>query len=316
MIRGVALTLCLAGAAALADEVCDLSLGAATLARYDALVGLPVAVAGADGDDERRIFCHDRFCLGYNPASRAPDWVLARLVPEITDGDFDRPGIGFSPDARVLADGLATAVDSDYVKSGFDRGHMAASDDFKCSQEWMEQTFVFSNAVPQIGHGFNRDIWRALENRVKRFGRREEIFVLTGPVPMAPDGSAPELSAALNGCGNKIVLTGRADHASDAICGDASGGPRDCGDAGVAIPAGVFKIIYVPRTGRAFGFLMANQDHWPARNELGLSIDAYLARWRTSVSAIEQLAGLDFFPQFDLRGDHVVEDVCTPTRWR
>ena len=45
----------------------------------------------------------------------------------------------------------------DYVKSGYDRGHLAPAADAKSSQETMDETFLLSNIAPQVGNGFNRD---------------------------------------------------------------------------------------------------------------------------------------------------------------
>lgn len=311
-----ALLLWLPLAATAQQDPCQPAQDPETLAAIDeALLGLPVMAAGTPADGHRDVWCHDRFCLQYNAVTRGPDWVIERLGPDVTDGAHTRPKIKFAPDPTAQARQLHSAVDADYTNSGFDRGHMAASADFKCSADWMEQTFVLSNAVPQVGVGFNRAIWKSLEERVQGLARWEPIYVITGPIPLPADGKAQTLSAHASGCGNIIELPGRLTHGRDAICNGSKDPAKDCAD-GVAIPVAVFKVIYVPRTGRAFGFVLSNENHSPLRNKLNVSADTYLDRWRVSLTAIEDLAGLEFFPRSTARRQTVVESNCPVTRWR
>jgi DNA/RNA endonuclease G (NUC1) len=97
------------------------------------------------------------------------------------------------------------AVDDDYRNSDFDRGHQAQSADFKSSAELMTDTFVLSNVVPQEGPGFNRTIWRDLEDLVRMIAlRRGELYVITGPVYQK--AGTVRVSADTDTCGNAIEL--------------------------------------------------------------------------------------------------------------
>ena len=74
-----------------------------------------------------------------------------------------------------------SAKPSDYVKSGYDRGHLCPAGDMTQSVEAMSETFYMSNMSPQVP-GFNRGIWKSLEEQVRKWGKEEQIHVVTGPV--------------------------------------------------------------------------------------------------------------------------------------
>ncbi len=51
------------------------------------------------------------------------------------------------------------------------------------SDQAMSESFLLSNMAPQIGIGFNRGIWSALEWRVRKWTEvRDELYVVTGPI--------------------------------------------------------------------------------------------------------------------------------------
>ena len=56
-----------------------------------------------------------------------------------------------------------TSLSSDYLNSGYDRGHMCPTEDNLCQgQNIQAECFYFSNMAPQP-HGFNGGIWKTLE---------------------------------------------------------------------------------------------------------------------------------------------------------
>lgn len=259
--------------------------------------------------------CRDHFCTQYNLATKIPDWVIERLTPDIVTGDNTRPHTSFKPDPK-LEPGTPTAKDKDYKGSGLARGHQAASADFKCSAPWMRETFVLSNAVPQVQNGFNGGTWRHLEKHVQDLAKhRKEIFVITGPVAMAADGAETVIPEGANGCGRRIVLAGLAKLKKASICDANDKDPsKACAD-GVAVPAGLFKIVYIPETERGFAFLMSNEDHRKLKKS-GVKTTDYFEEWRATIDVIEEAANLEFFPDRSLRANRVQKEACTETRWR
>lgn len=264
------------------------------------------------------IVCREHFITQYNSFTKNPDWVIERLTREIVEGMNTRPSVGFKRDPK-LPQGVLSAVDKDYRGSGLARGHQAASADFKSNLEWMKETFVFSNAVPQVQNGFNGGIWKELEEHVQDFAKsldeEEAIYVITGPIDLPVDGSETIIAADQNGCLNELRLAGLEKLRKRDICDENDQHASHKCTHGVAVPAALFKIIYVPFLERAFGFLMSNEDHRKIKSR-GISNTDYFEKWRATVDVIEDASNLNFFPGKSRRWRNIHEQTCPVTRWR
>jgi endonuclease G len=86
----------------------------------------------------------------------------------------------FAPDPLLFGH---TDLASDYVGSGYDRGHMAPAADNQCSgQDAMIESFYFSNMAPQYGQ-LNRGDWKTLEMRTRELAKSlDSIKVWTGSI--------------------------------------------------------------------------------------------------------------------------------------
>lgn len=202
-------------------------------------IGLPES-----NKDERAcqhtFVCHKGYVVRHNNETKTPDWVIERLTKETVEALNTRPHKNFVPEAAVPESGQAK--DPDYLRSGYARGHQAASADFAFDTPWMEDTFYFSNSVPQVGGRFNSSIWSQFEKRVRQIAtERGEIYVITGPIYQDPQNKEIVIPEEQNRCGNEIRLPALV---RKHICGGSKGsGPNMQCDDGVAIPAGLFKII-------------------------------------------------------------------------
>jgi len=262
-------------------------------------IGLPEYTRNDERDTT--IVCHTKYVLSHNNAAKGPDWVLEHLTAEQISNPNNRPKLKFQPDPSLPESGRA--VDDDYKKSGgFDRGHQAPSADFSANVDWMKESFFLSNIVPQVGAGFNRDIWATLEGHVRDLARaRGELYVITGPVYPAETGNKKiTIGESENACQNTIVL----DLPSrPSICG----GKATCED-GVAVPSAMFKLIYDPNMQRANAFLMPNIDH---RNVAGFSNSVhYVERYQVTVQALEDVTHLNFFPALSESERRPIERQC------
>lgn len=124
--------------------------------------------------------CRAGYAGMYDPATKTPRWIAERLTRESLQGSANRKDIVFVEDPQLPRSVIAT--NDDFRRSGLDRGHLAASGDFRYSQEAMNQSFFLSNIVPQ-NRSQNRTVWGALEATVREMAsRRGELFVITGPI--------------------------------------------------------------------------------------------------------------------------------------
>jgi endonuclease G, mitochondrial len=119
------------------------------------------------------------FHLLYNEEYEQAAWVIYFLTADqVQRGTEDRTE-NFRADTNVVT-GSATPVD--YLRSGFDRGHLAPAADMKWSADAMSESFLMSNMSPQVA-GFNRGVWSRLETRVREWAvENDSILVITGPV--------------------------------------------------------------------------------------------------------------------------------------
>jgi endonuclease G, mitochondrial len=126
-----------------------------------------------------QIVVHSNYTLSYNEKHEQANWVCYQLKGESTRGTASRADHQFEPDNKVKT---KSALSSDYIGTGYDRGHLAPAGDFKCCQNLMNETFVMSNISPQ-NSDFNRGIWGNLEERIRSWARRDEsIIIVTGPI--------------------------------------------------------------------------------------------------------------------------------------
>ncbi len=165
---------------------------------------------------------------------------------------------------------------SDYSSSGFDRGHMAPAGDMKRSEQVMSESFFLSNMVAQVGSGFNRHIWKYLEDAVRGWvEQRGTLTIITGPV-FAVEG-------------------GRVSY-------------QVIGNGHVAVPTHFYKIIVDvndPDNVQALAFVLPNES---------LTGHEY-SEFLTSIDEIEAATGLDFLSALPVGVQDRVESVTAGSVW-
>ncbi len=165
------------------------------------------------------LICRLGYALSHDAILKVPNWVIYHLTRRRVSGKLPRID-RFRADPDLDKRNRATL--NDYRKSGYDRGHMAPAGSMKWDARAMNESFLLSNIVPQVGAGFNRGIWRVLEARVRKWTiERGELYIITGPIFEGP--------------------------------------PKTIGKNNVAVPSHFFKIIFDPIQVEAIAFIMPNR---------------------------------------------------------
>ncbi len=130
-------------------------------------------------DREEEIVIHEGFTLSYNRRHLVPNWVAWVLTPERNNGPEKRAN-DFQPDFTI--ENGPIAYDTDYRRSGYDRGHMCPSADNKHTREAMNDCFLLSNMCPQT-HKLNAGDWAELESLCRHWARDyDSIYIVCGPI--------------------------------------------------------------------------------------------------------------------------------------
>lgn len=219
---------------------------------------------------------NDGYLVGYDESCGNPAWCAYKIFPPKNAKAAERPD-SFETDYRTRSR-ISTEM---YVRSGYDRGHMAPNHAIALcyGEEAQKETFLMSNVVPQK-HGLNAGIWKALEQRlIKRYTRScGDIWVICGPVY------------------------------TEAKLKRLAGNPR-FGRVAPAIPDAFFLIVTdrEERSGalRTLAFMVPHESNPKNNPKLYLS----------SIDAIEEKTGLDFFSMLDDDVQQSLEAPVAKTIW-
>ncbi len=148
------------------------------------------AAATADGSEAlelpaplkgtpEQILRREGYTVSYNTATRLPNWVAWHLTADRLTGKANRKGTSFEEDAEVPS---PRATDSDYSRSGYDRGHMCPAGDNKWSVTAMRESFLFTNICPQAP-SLNRGDWNEMELACRKWAKSQGgLYIVCGPI--------------------------------------------------------------------------------------------------------------------------------------
>ncbi len=164
--------------------------------------------------------CFDGYAVEHSGLTRTPLWSAEHLTAAAIEAARTLPRQGWFHAEAGLPDGQSAEL-GDYVRSGYDRGHMSPNGDMPTEQA-QQQSFSLANVVPQAPQ-LNRGLWEGIESAVRTWAIRSgEVYVVTGPVFQ----------------GDRLqALHGR-----------------------VLVPTSMFKAVYDPVRGVAGAYLSPNTD--------------------------------------------------------
>jgi endonuclease G len=158
------------------------------------------------------------------------------------------------------------------------------------SESTQINTYILSNMAPQHKK-FNQVIWKRLEGYVRDWARTKDVvYVVTGAI-FDEDG----------------------DDKRDADS-DAARMTSNNGNTRVAIPTHFFKIIMHERPN---GYIESLALVLPHNNDrhVGLEAHAYLTSRLTTIAAIEELTGVNFFRDLPNAKETAVEQFQATQLW-
>jgi endonuclease G, mitochondrial len=142
-------------------------------------LGNPTNATSDTSQETNYLIERPQYALAYIRADGIPRWVAWRLVASDI-GPAPRCNC-FSADQSLPA-GWNRVVTGDYTNSGYDRGHMTASEDRTATDADNEATFLMTNVIPQSPQN-NRGPWARLEDTGRTIAQAgNEVYIVSGPV--------------------------------------------------------------------------------------------------------------------------------------
>lgn len=228
--------------------------------------GLPVATAPATAE---HLVVLTEYVNQFDDDLLIPLWSVERLASAKLDTVKSRINC-FRPNPRVLPQ---SDLEADYDEPVYDQGHLTPSDDQSTSVRAMVNTYFYTNMTPQFAR-FNQVTWRRLEAVVHGWARpRRTLYIITGSIMDRDNDGVRD-----------------ADSAADRVQ------PRGGRPRRVAIPSAFYKIIAYRQQGGGIATLSIVLPH-DASELTGRALGRHFQNHVTTVSRIERLTGLHFFPE-------------------
>ena len=224
------------------------------------------------------VICHVGQVVAFNPEHNVSDWVAYRLRREdLLDPRVERND-AFRLDPQVPEG--HRVVPGDYLKTGYDRGHLAPAGAMRWSEEAMSESFFMSNMAPQVGAGFNRSSWKALEGRMRYWAcERGVLYVVTGPLYEG-----------------RPIETLVVDEDDDGV---------DDNGIVVDVPSHFFKLALDPASMEAIAFILPNAK--VKTKDLAMHL--------TSIRDVEARSRLDFLEKIWDGAEQAIESHVQPGLW-
>lgn len=242
--------------------------------------GLTVVVSHDVAINGKKVVTYE---LEYDKSKFHSRWVAFRF-----DGNTRAQSVGRSDEPFMDDPSLSSTLHIGYkgFGPGYDRGHLCASADRLYDRTANEQTFYMSNMSPQLS-SFNQGYWVTLESQVQKLGRSktfsDTLYVVKGGT--IKEGQIKSYITRNNG--NKVAV------------------PKYYYMALLKVKNGVYHSI---------AFWMEHKEYgYSYNNKAPLS---EIMSHAVSVNELEQLTGIDFFPNLPDATEEKVEDQKDINTWK
>lgn len=242
--------------------------------------GLTVVVSHDVAINGKKVVTYE---LEYDKSKFHSRWVAFRF-----DGNTRAQSVGRSDEPFMDDPSLSSTLHIGYkgFGPGYDRGHLCASADRLYDRTANEQTFYMSNMSPQLS-SFNQGYWVTLESQVQKLGRSktfsDTLYVVKGGT--IKEGQIKSYITRNNG--NKVAV------------------PKYYYMALLKVKNGVYHSI---------AFWMEHKEYgYSYNNKAPLS---EIMNHAVSVNELEQLTGIDFFPNLPDATEEKVEDQKDINTWK
>lgn len=204
-----------------------------------------------------------QYSLSYNASKGRANWVAWHLS---LDWEGNAPRSDRFLQDTALPAAFYRAKSSDYLGTGFDRGHLCPSDDRSASETDNDATFLMSNIVPQAP-SFNQNSWRELEAYARSLSAVGfEVYAFAGVYGVGGIGKTGDFTSSL--ANGKIEVPARFFKIL------------------IILPKGENDLSRIDKDTRVIAVDMPNDENRGAED------------WRTfrvSVADIEKVSGCKFF---------------------
>jgi endonuclease G len=258
LLRLTCLALLASGAVSCAKT--DDMTPAVSAGREDNLaLGNPSGAVASASAATNYLLIKDQYTLSYNRDQGKPNWVSWHLSSSWL-GSAPRQD-DFRADAD-LPSGWYQVKATDYVGSGFDRGHNCPSADRTSSIADNSATFLMSNMMPQAPQN-NQQTWANLESYARTLvDAGNELYIICGSYGKGGTGSAGYETTLASG---KVTV------------------PARCWKVLVVLPVGNNDVSRITAGTRVIAVNTPNDN----------SLNSSWGTYRTSVDAIEAATGYD-----------------------
>lgn len=230
-------------------------------------------------------------CWEWNSTNAVKNWNRNNWKNGTTYNGYGGQTDPFQPDTDV-PEAFRSEL-TDYSGSGYNRGHICASEDRICNMNCNGQTFYLSNMHPQI-YDFNGAVWSNMEIKLRNW--RDAIVKQGGTMYVCKGGTIYDVTLD----GKKVSgvikrISGRSNY-------DASS------TSGIPVPKYFFMAV-LAKTTQGYSAMAFWAEH-KADNSTNLQ------NYMISIDELESRTGYDFFCNLPDNIEETVEKNLVVSEWK